>query len=116
MVKVNTVKNAKVFSNVLKKGCKVVCPFFVLYYLEKIEISSGSSLGVIASKKIFKKATSRNKAKRLLREVARTSLTRENVDIVMVARNKILHSDFAQMQDEFSKSCISASKDCTLDL
>ena len=104
MIKLDTVKSTKVFSNILKKGVKVVCPFSVLYYLEKSEQSQGSSLGVIASKKVFKTSIYRNRAKRLLREIARTSISQANLDIIIVARHKILSSNFATMQVEFSAS------------
>lgn len=59
-------------------------------------------LGVIASKRTFRRAVDRNRAKRLLREAFRLSRheIREKRDLVIVARKRILGAKCADVQSE----------------
>jgi len=64
-----------------------------------------SRCGVIASKRTFRRAVDRNRAKRLLREAFR--LDRESLpcacDLVLVARKWILSCDITAVRQDFGK-------------
>ena len=59
-------------------------------------------LGVVASKRTFRRAVDRNRAKRLLREVFRLNRHRFTgaVDVVLVARARIGEPAFVVLADE----------------
>ncbi len=65
----------------------------------------GSRMGVVASKRTFRRAVDRNRAKRLIREAFRKERCRLCVDgdLVIVARRRILEAGAAQAQAEFVK-------------
>ena len=65
----------------------------------------GSRMGVVASKRTFRRAVDRNRAKRLIREAFRCERKRlvQNGDLVIVARRRILEAGAAQAQAEFVK-------------
>lgn len=65
----------------------------------------GTRMGVVASKRTFRRAVDRNRAKRLIREAYRQERHRLDVngDLVIVARRRILEAGAAQAQVEFVK-------------
>jgi ribonuclease P protein component len=67
-------------------------------------------VGVVASKRSFPRAVDRARAKRLMREAFR--LTRHTlegpVDVVLLARNRILQCDGRAVQKDFLNLCLRA--------
>ena len=59
-----------------------------------------SRIGFVVSKKVSKKAVERNKAKRRLREAARSMIgkIRTGFDIVVFTRQRITESDFSSIK------------------
>jgi len=63
-------------------------------------------LGIIATKKKFKKAVDRNRAKRRLRELFKNMLKEEKIKngkYVLIADNGILEIEHLQLKNEFEK-------------
>ncbi len=60
---------------------------------------------VVASRRTFRRAVDRNRAKRLLREAFRRNRSRMhgNVDVVLVARKSALEETFAGMENDLMK-------------
>lgn len=60
-----------------------------------------SRLGLLASKKVFKKASQRNRVKRKLREAARLNLSRINPgrDIIFIARGGLEKNTLKEMEE-----------------
>ena len=69
------------------------------------DAGGGSRMGVVASKRTFRRAVDRNRAKRLIREAFRQERQRLRVngDLVIVARRRILEAGAAAAQAEFLK-------------
>jgi len=67
--------------------------------------SDSSRMGVVASKRTFRRAVDRNRAKRLIREAFRHErhLLGVTGDLVIVARRRILEAGAVQAQAEFVK-------------
>jgi len=78
------------FQNVFNQGTNVVGKYMVVWFVKDCE--SGLRLGVVASKRTFRRAVDRNRAKRLLRESFRLNRTRIQTsgDLVIIARRRIL--------------------------
>ena len=74
------------FARVLKNGQSRNSRFLAIKFVNNG--NSFSRLGLLASKKVFKKASQRNYVKRKLREAARLNLSRINPgqDIIFIAR------------------------------
>lgn len=66
---------------------------------------NGVRMGVVASKRTFRRAVDRNRAKRLVREAFRQErdTLRGTTDLVIVARQRILAAGAAAARDEFRK-------------
>ena len=64
-----------------------------------------SRCGVIASKRTFRRAVDRNRAKRLLREAFRLERSKLPFacDIVLVARKRILETSVPHVQEDFER-------------
>jgi ribonuclease P protein component len=62
-------------------------------------------LGVVVSRRTFRRAVDRNRAKRLLREAFRLnrSRLRGRVDLVLVGRQAILNETFATIENDLMK-------------
>ncbi|MBM4143341.1 MAG: ribonuclease P protein component [Lentisphaerae bacterium] len=60
----------------------------------------GARLGVVAAKRVFRRAVDRNRAKRLLREAFRLNRNalRRDVDVVLLARAAILEAGRAAVE------------------
>ncbi|HAS83853.1 MAG TPA: ribonuclease P protein component [Verrucomicrobia bacterium] len=66
---------------------------------------AASRLGVIASKRTFRRAVDRNRAKRLLRESFRLERApmADDADLVIVARARILAAGIVEVRREFAR-------------
>lgn len=66
-------------------------------------VGADKRLGVVASKRTFRRAVDRNRARRVMREVYRMNrhLLSQSCDVVMVARGRILTARFDQVWKEF---------------
>ena len=91
------------FKKVFDQGTHVVGRYMVMWVGEAG--ASGLRLGVIASKRTFRRAVDRNRAKRRLREVFR--LNRSQVDrhgdLVIIARHRILSAECSAIEKEFMR-------------
>jgi ribonuclease P protein component len=67
--------------------------------------SAETRMGVVASKRTFRRAVDRNRAKRLIREAFRRERYRlcQPADLVIVARRRILDAGSEMVQAEFVK-------------
>jgi len=68
-------------------------------------------VGVVASKRTFRRAVDRNRARRLLREAFRLNryLLDPGVDVVLLARRRILSVKQAAVEQDLGKSCRDAA-------
>ena len=97
--------SAKDFQRTLKKGRRLTGQF-VTIRLESISPSKPTQIGFIVSTKISKKATDRNRIKRLLRENIRTEFLpnfRKPFQAVVIARQNIIDKDFWQINADLKK-------------
>lgn len=81
----------------MKKGVRVVTPFFVLIG------SSGqgpSRLGLTVSRKVGN-AVVRNRVKRQLREIFRKTHLPEGLDLVVIGRAKVVDQDYSAIERVF---------------
>jgi len=85
-----TISKSEEFKEAFDSGISLVGKFMVIWPREAD--NAESRLGVIASKRTFAKAVSRNRAKRMIREAFRLNRfrLRGGYDFVIVARRKIL--------------------------
>ncbi len=82
-------------------------PWVGKYMVLRLRAGEGENrrLGVVASKRTFRRAVDRSRAKRLLREAFRVNRCRMRVenDVVIVARRRILEATCADVAREFVK-------------
>lgn len=92
------------FQRVKKFGQNVVTPFFIFSFLQNPP--GPARFGFIVSKKVDKRATARNRLRRLLSEVVRLFLAENNrlfpfesggVDVVFIVRRGALGKSYAQI-------------------
>ena len=92
---------ASLFREAFAQKKSFVGRFMVLWLRE----GEGASLrlGVVSSKKVSGRAVDRNRARRILRELFRQhrSQFRGSVDVVLIARRRILHASHAEAEAEF---------------
>lgn len=88
------------FERVKKQGKKLQGRLFGVLVLEKKE--GPSRFGFIFSTKLSKKATARNRAKRVLREAVRIILPRikPGYDILFLGKQESLHQSFDEAKKE----------------
>jgi ribonuclease P protein component len=82
------------FERVYRNGKKIDCKYAVLFYHRTGDPAAGPSFGFVASKRVGN-AVKRNRAKRLLREVAKDvgeRLLQRDLWIVLVARSGIIET------------------------
>ncbi|GBR77472.1 ribonuclease P [Candidatus Termititenax dinenymphae] len=92
------------FQTVYETGRKQVSRSFVLFYLPHAEFR----YAVVASKKTIGNAVHRNRAKRLLRELVRSTAApllsgRQAGYLTLVARAAVLKTGLEQMKEELAK-------------
>lgn len=87
------------FARVLKNGQGRNSRFLAIKFVDNDD--SFSRLGLLASKKAFKKASQRNRVKRKLREAARLNLSRINPgrDIIFIARGGLEKNTLKEMEE-----------------
>jgi len=90
------------FQKVFANKTNTVGRLMVVWMLKRPQ-GSGIRLGVVASKRTFRRAVDRNRAKRLLREAFRLNQNRitADADLVIIARRPILRSKCADVEREF---------------
>lgn len=94
------------FARLKKEGKLFSGRFFSIIVAPKkpLAVSHFPRFGFIVSKKIDKRSTKRNRAKRILQEgVARLlPKVKGNLDVVILARKTILNSTFSQISSELA--------------
>lgn len=90
------------FQRVFANKTNIVSKFMVVWICEGTS-GEGLRLGVVASKRTFRRAVDRNRAKRLLRESFRLNRAKINMDLdlVIIARRKILSAKRQDVEQEF---------------
>ncbi len=95
----NRLKKEKEFQRVFDNGRFIASDLLSIRFLDNgiDEIR----VGFIVSKKVSKKAVSRNRIKRVLREIIRSKIGRmkKNVDMIITAKGKILKSEPGEIED-----------------
>lgn len=96
LAKQNRLSLRKELHRIQKEGKIFHFPLFSLLAGQRLEANGESRFGFIVSNKIHKKATKRNRVKRLLREAVQMMLPEmePGFDIVFLARKKILEQDW----------------------
>ena len=89
------------FQKVFANKTNVVGKYMVIWSVD-VTANSGLRLGVVASKRTFRRAVDRNRAKRLLREAFRLNKSDFNIDrdLVIVARRRILDAKRQDVEQE----------------
>lgn len=92
-------RKAEDYKSVFKYGKKFVEREFVIYIKDSDVLVS--RFGIVASKKVGN-SVKRNRAKRVMREIFRIRIAKyQHIDIVMISRRRILHSQFNRLGDIF---------------
>ncbi len=89
------------FQKVFANKTNLVGKYMVIWFADGIK-DTGLRLGVVASKRTFRRAVDRNRAKRLLREAFRLNKSNFNIDrdLVIVARKRILDVKCQDVEQE----------------
>ncbi|GAB6137142.1 ribonuclease P protein component [Halanaerobaculum tunisiense] len=104
MGKDSTLKKTYQFKRVYNHGSSVADRILVVYSLQTN--TTKRRIGYSVSKKVGK-AVTRNRVKRLFREVYRHNNSQliTGVDIILIARNPIVDASYHQIEDSFNKLC-----------
>lgn len=91
------------FDKTYEEGRRLVSPFFVAFVRPKSE--GRLRVGVVASRKVGG-AVTRNRAKRILRDVFRRRRPKRDIaaDVVLVARGSIARAELEQVEAAFGRS------------
>jgi ribonuclease P protein component len=94
------IRQGKEFQRAYQEGRRLVCRFFVAFVIPNR--SGPLRLGVVASRRVGG-AVTRNRAKRLLREVFRRGRPSREVsaDVVLVARGPIGRARYQDVEGEY---------------
>ena len=89
------------FDEAYSSGRSYPGQFMVIHLREGVD--ANRRLGVVASKRTFRRSVDRNRARRLMREVYRMNRCRLSgtCDVVMVARGRILKAQTEPLRVEF---------------
>ncbi len=92
----------KDFKRVYEQGKKIVSPSFILYLDAGNETRQDRRLGITASKKVGN-AVTRNRCKRIVREVFRRNkkLFPEGTDVVVIVRRDMVGKRYDSVLEEF---------------
>jgi len=93
------------FSEAFDGGVSHVGRYMVMWLRQAEDASL--RLGVIASKRTFRRSVDRTRAKRLIRESYRLNRYQLHgaVDVVIVARKRVLEASFKDIQRDLLKLC-----------
>ena len=99
----NSLKGKKDFDRVFKKGLGFKENFLLLKFVHNS--LTRSRLGIIVSKKISKKAITRNKIRRRIRAIVypKLNLLKNNLDVVIMALPGIEEKTFAETEKAIDK-------------
>lgn len=99
----NRLKKRKDFNLTFEKGDSY---HNILMEIRVRRTENGKKFAFVAPVKYFKKATKRNKVKRILREALRINLDRvvEGIDIIFIAKKNILEYSFEEVKRSIIKS------------
>ena len=94
------IARSAVFKEAFDGGVKHVGKFMVMWLRSGDD--AGLRLGVVASKRTFRRAVDRARAKRMLREAYRLNRFRlvGDCDVILVARHRILDAHLGDIQEE----------------
>lgn len=93
MKRIETIKDQKLFNNIIKKGKFKKNEFFVIYYINKEEVQN--NYGIAISKKVGN-AVTRNKLKRQTRAIIdkHRNLFKNNNNYIIMIRKSCADTDF----------------------
>ena len=100
-----TVKNRSTFLFIRKNGKFIRSTSFNIQILEHIELNSVISIGYTATKRLGN-AVTRNKCKRIMRELARKVILKYgkiNFYYVLIAKSHLLNKTFEDLELELKK-------------
>ena len=100
-----TIKSRSTFIQVKNNGNFIKGEFINVQFLEDSSLNGAIAVGFTATKKIGN-AVKRNRAKRLMRELARKVLIKYgkiNSSYVLIAKNSIFSTPFATLELELKK-------------
>ena len=105
--KLNRLKTKFEYNITRKYGKKYNNQLFSIFVLKPKNYSGPTKIGVVVSNKIHKKATKRNRVKRVFREVVRKNLDKlpkQNLWIVIHPRSSSLEKGYEEVSTEFNKT------------
>ncbi|MDD4784899.1 MAG: ribonuclease P protein component [Candidatus Shapirobacteria bacterium] len=106
----NRIRSKKEFAEIKDKGIVSYSPFFG--WLKYKVDDDLKKFGFIVSKKISKKAVSRNKIRRILSEIVRKNLDKfeKGTRLVFLTKKEILGKKMDEVEKEINKFLISNDK------
>ena len=104
-LKLQTIKNRSTFVQIRSNGNFIKGQFINVQFLEDSSLNGAIAIGFTATKKVGN-AVKRNKAKRVMRELARKVLIKYgkiNSYYVLIAKNSIFSASFVTLEIELKK-------------
>ena len=104
-LKLQTIKNRSTFIHIRNNGNYIKGKFISVQFLEDSSLNETIAVGYTATRKMGN-AVKRNKAKRLMRELARKVLIKygkKNSYYVLIAKNSIFSTPFVTLEIELKK-------------
>ena len=101
----NTIKKRSTFLNVKKKGQFLRSFSFNIQILKDMNLDNNINVGYTATKRLGN-AIKRNKAKRIMRELAKKVISKygkKNFYYVIIAKNSLLKTTFKNLENELIK-------------